>query len=79
MASSSSLSILTLFDTPISLKPNYRHHIVNSIWTLKALDFQVISDEEIIEDAKFGGRFAVSHPSFALSLYRAERKVRTQE
>lgn len=29
------LEILTLFDTPISLSRNYRHHVVNSIVTLK--------------------------------------------
>ena len=34
-----------------------RHHVVNSIWSLKALDRHVISDEEIIEDADFGGKY----------------------
>jgi Leucine-rich repeat (LRR) protein len=29
------LEILTLYDTPLSLKKNYRHHVVNSIWSLK--------------------------------------------
>jgi len=29
------LEILTLHDTPLSLKKNYRHHVVNSIWSLK--------------------------------------------
>jgi hypothetical protein len=34
-----------------------RHHTVNSVWTLKALDNHVISDEEIIEDTVFRGHF----------------------
>ena len=29
------LMALTLYDTPLSLKRNYRHHVVNSIWSLK--------------------------------------------
>ena len=52
-----SLVYLTLFDSPISLKKNYRHCTVNVILTLKALDNHVVSDEEIIEDAKFTKRF----------------------
>ncbi|XP_033098701.1 uncharacterized protein LOC117102517 [Anneissia japonica] len=59
-----SLQVLTLFDTPISLKKSYRHHVVNSIWSLRALDYHVISDEEIIEDAIFGGKFQTMHDNF---------------
>ncbi|XP_041063664.1 leucine-rich repeat and IQ domain-containing protein 3-like [Carcharodon carcharias] len=44
------LIVLTLFDTPVSLAPKYRHNIVNYIWSLKALDNFVIADEEVIED-----------------------------
>lgn len=62
------LMALTLYDTPLSLKRNYRHHVVNSIWSLKALDQHVISDEEIIEDAVFGGRFGTLHPAFRIEL-----------
>ena len=29
------LEYLTLFDSPISIRPSYRHHVVNSIITLK--------------------------------------------
>ncbi|XP_054836349.1 leucine-rich repeat and IQ domain-containing protein 3 [Eublepharis macularius] len=43
------LIALTLFNTPLSLKIAYRHIVVNSIISLKALDYYVISDEEIIE------------------------------
>lgn len=64
MAASPSISILTLYDTPLSLRPNYRHHVVNSLWSLKSLDNYVISDEEIIEDSSFGGRFAPLQPCF---------------
>ncbi|KAH3791615.1 uncharacterized protein LOC127838746 isoform X2 [Dreissena polymorpha] len=63
------LVALTMYDTPLSLKRNYRHHVVNSIWSLKALDNHVISDEEIIEDAVFGGQFAARHPNFRIHLF----------
>ena len=53
----------------ISLKRNYRHHVVNSVWSLKALDSHVVSDEEIIEDAMFGGRYATKHPEFRVTLF----------
>lgn len=62
------LLALTLHDTPLSLKKNYRHHVANSIWTLKALDHYVISDEEIIEDAMFGGEFGTLNPAFRINL-----------
>lgn len=68
LATCPSLMALTLYDTPLSLKRNYRHHVVNSIWSLKALDHHVISDEEIIEDAIFGGRFGTLHPAFRTDL-----------
>ncbi|XP_063714498.1 uncharacterized protein LOC134842203 [Symsagittifera roscoffensis] len=48
-----SIEFLTLFDTPLSIRPSYRHHVVNSITTLKVLDCHVVSDEEVIEDAHF--------------------------
>lgn len=76
MAASSSISILTLHDTPLSLKPNYRHHLVNSLWTLKSLDNYVISDEEIIEDSSFGGRFAPLRSSFYINCSCSLTKVR---
>jgi hypothetical protein len=70
-----SLLALTLYDTPLSLKRNYRHHVVNSIWSLKALDNYVISDEEIIEDAQFGDHFCTMHPNFAITLCPPLRPV----
>ncbi|XP_038649515.1 leucine-rich repeat and IQ domain-containing protein 3-like isoform X2 [Scyliorhinus canicula] len=57
------LVVLTLFDTPVSLAPKYRHNIVNNIWSLKALDNFVVADEEIIEDWPKSDEFK------ALSLY----------
>ncbi|KAK0063567.1 leucine-rich repeat and IQ domain-containing protein 3 [Biomphalaria pfeifferi] len=68
LSSCSYLTLLTLYDTPLALKKNYRHHVVNSIWTLKALDHFVISDEEIIEDAVFNGRFQALSPPFKIIL-----------
>jgi hypothetical protein len=35
LAQVSCLEIVTLYDTPLSLKKNYRHHVVNSLWSLK--------------------------------------------
>lgn len=69
--------ILTLYDTPLSLKRNYRHHVVNSVWSLKALDSYVISDEEIIEDAVFGGKFRAMHQAFRIESIPQMPEVRT--
>jgi len=79
MAASPSISILTLYDTPLSLRPNYRHHVVNSLWSLKSLDNYVISDEEIIEDSSFGGRFAPLQPSFYVRSFCSLTKESTYE
>lgn len=75
-----SLEILTLFDTPVSLRSNYRHHVVNSIFTLKALDDYVISDEEIIEDATFANMFSprLKHFKLELTLPTIEVKIFSQ-
>lgn len=35
LSASESIEILTLYDTPMSLRKNYRHHVVNAIVTLK--------------------------------------------
>ena len=75
MAASTSVSILTLYNTPLSLKANYRHHVVNSMWSLKALDNYVISDEEVIEDAVFHERYSSMEPYFYLPLYVSLSKV----
>ncbi|CAF1002465.1 unnamed protein product [Rotaria sordida] len=63
------VEILTLYDTPLSLKKNYRHHVVNSIWSLKALDTYVIADDEIIEKTNFPEPYAAYSNVFKLNLY----------
>ncbi|KAM9324662.1 leucine-rich repeat and IQ domain-containing protein 3 [Gastrophryne carolinensis] len=65
---------LTLFDTPLSLQKNYRHIVVNSIWSLKALDDCVISDEEIIEDWSLQGRFKALCPELQINMSPTTRK-----
>ncbi|XP_067086378.1 leucine-rich repeat and IQ domain-containing protein 3 [Osmerus mordax] len=67
LANCQNLTALTLYDTPLSLKANYRHCIVNSIWSLKALDNYVISDEEIIENWCLPFRFKSLNPHFYLN------------
>ncbi|XP_069498012.1 leucine-rich repeat and IQ domain-containing protein 3 [Ambystoma mexicanum] len=67
LASCPSLTGLTLFDTPVSLKKRYRHIVVNSILSLKALDNYVISDAEIIEDCNLPARFEPLNPHLFLS------------
>ncbi|XP_073675955.1 uncharacterized protein lrriq3 [Garra rufa] len=63
------LTALTLFDTPLSLKKNYRHCLVNNIWSLKALDNFVISDEEIIQNWVLPFQFKAMKQHFCVSLY----------
>ncbi|XP_078075356.1 leucine-rich repeat and IQ domain-containing protein 3-like [Mustelus asterias] len=62
------LVVLTLFDTPVSLAPKYRHNIVNNICSLKALDHFVIADEEIIEDWPKSDEFKALSLQFYLDL-----------
>jgi hypothetical protein len=71
------LEILTLYDTPLSLKNNYRHHTVNSIQSLKALDDYVISDEEIIEEARLGNNFGTKSQSFRINLAVPRAQVKS--
>lgn len=68
LSCSPSLTILTLYDTPLSLKKNYRHHVVNGIWSLKALDFYVVSDDEIIEDAQMPEKYSALSRNFKVNL-----------
>ncbi|KAF5879899.1 leucine-rich repeat and IQ domain-containing protein 3 isoform X1, partial [Clarias magur] len=66
---SPSLSALTLYETPLSRRRNYRHWVINSIFSLKALDHHVISDEEIIENWKLPLRFKAMTPNLSVRLY----------
>ncbi|XP_074858662.1 leucine-rich repeat and IQ domain-containing protein 3 [Carettochelys insculpta] len=70
---------LTLFDTPLSLRIAYRHIVVNSIFSLKALDYYVISDEEIVEDWKLPPTFKRFSPSLLLDFCTAPSKEATVE
>ncbi|KAM4642176.1 leucine-rich repeat and IQ domain-containing protein 3 [Discoglossus pictus] len=62
------LAGLTLYDTPLSLLKTYRHMVVNTIWSLKALDEYVVSDEEIIEDWHLADRFKALNPNFQINM-----------
>ncbi|XP_034356845.1 leucine-rich repeat and IQ domain-containing protein 3 [Arvicanthis niloticus] len=66
-----SLIGLTMFDCPVSLKKGYRHVLVNSIWPLKALDYHVISDEEIIQNWRLPERFKTFSHNLYFNLYPA--------
>ncbi|KAG9270110.1 leucine-rich repeat and IQ domain-containing protein 3 isoform X1 [Astyanax mexicanus] len=63
------LTALTLYDTPLSLKRNYRHCVVNSLWSLKALDHHVISDQEIVENWCLHPKFKTMASHFSVNLY----------
>jgi hypothetical protein len=69
------LHILTLHSTPLSLVKNYRHHVVNGIMSLQALDEHVVSDEEIIENLRLKGSFQTFSPQLKLHLYTSHCKV----
>ncbi|XP_078687299.1 uncharacterized protein LOC144919665 isoform X1 [Branchiostoma floridae x Branchiostoma belcheri] len=79
LGSCPSLVVLTMYDTPLSLRASYRHHVVNTIWSLKVLDNYLISDEEIIEDSNFGGRFCTLHPSLFINVGPNTRRDATLE
>ncbi|XP_044158308.1 leucine-rich repeat and IQ domain-containing protein 3 [Bufo gargarizans] len=68
LSSCPSLAGLTLYDTPLSLQKSYRHIVVNSIWSLKALDKFVVSDEEIIEDWSLQGKFKALSPDLRINM-----------
>jgi len=75
LAQACRLTILTLYDTPLSLKNNYRHCVVNAIWSLRCLDNCVVSDEEIIEDANFLPQYKPMQPHFCFkSCYLKKNK-----
>lgn len=69
------LTALTLYDTPLSLKKSYRHCLINSIWSLKALDNFIISDEEIIQNWSLPIRFKAMNQHFCVSLYPSTKSV----
>ncbi|XP_037682843.1 leucine-rich repeat and IQ domain-containing protein 3 [Choloepus didactylus] len=73
------LIALTMFDCPVSLKKGYRHVLVNSIWSLKALDHHVISDEEIIQNWHLPERFRTYNHRLFFNICPALRKGSTYE
>ncbi|KAM8791751.1 leucine-rich repeat and IQ domain-containing protein 3 [Rhynchonycteris naso] len=74
-----SLIALTMFDCPVSLKKGYRHVLVNSIWTLRALDHHVISDEEIIQNLHLPERFRTYNQRLFFNFCPALKKGSTYE
>ncbi|KAM9685452.1 leucine-rich repeat and IQ domain-containing protein 3 [Trichechus inunguis] len=79
LSACSNLTALTLFDCPVSLKKGYRHVLVNSIWSLKALDHHVISDEEIIQNWHLPERFRTCNHRLFFNFCPALRKGTTYE
>ncbi|XP_004679575.1 PREDICTED: leucine-rich repeat and IQ domain-containing protein 3 [Condylura cristata] len=73
------LIALTMFDCPVSLKKGYRHVLVNSIWSLKALDNHVISDEEIIQNWHLPERFRTCNHRLYFNFCPALKKGSTYE
>ncbi|XP_058159345.1 leucine-rich repeat and IQ domain-containing protein 3 [Dasypus novemcinctus] len=73
------LIALTMFDCPVSLKKGYRHVLVNSIWSLKALDYHVISDEEIVQNWHLPERFRTYNHRLFFNISPALRKGSTYE
>ncbi|XP_075688954.1 leucine-rich repeat and IQ domain-containing protein 3 [Rhinoderma darwinii] len=74
LSSCPNLIALSLYDTPLSLQKSYRHMVVNSIWSLKALDNFVVSDEEIIEDWNLQGKFKALSPELYINLLPVSSK-----
>ncbi|KAK0155955.1 Leucine-rich repeat and IQ domain-containing protein 3 [Merluccius polli] len=62
------LTGLTLYDSPFSLKGDYRCTVVHSIWSLRALDHHVISDEELA-GLHFPPKFKAFSPNLLVKLY----------
>ncbi|KAM5256411.1 leucine-rich repeat and IQ domain-containing protein 3 [Ctenodactylus gundi] len=73
------LVALTLFDCPVSLKGGYRHVLVNSVLSLKALDRYVISDEEIVQNWQLPERFKICNDRLFFNFCPALRKGTTYE
>ncbi|XP_007947821.1 leucine-rich repeat and IQ domain-containing protein 3 [Orycteropus afer afer] len=79
LSACSNLIALTMFDCPVSLKKGYRHVLVNSIWSLKALDHHVISDEEIIQNWHLPERFRTCNDRLSFNFCPSLRKGTTYE
>lgn len=62
------LVYLTMFSNPISKIKMYRTFMVNCCGSLRGLDLYAVSDEEVIEGARFfrGSRYCTCSPALAL-------------
>lgn len=67
------LTILTCFNNPVEYHPAYRHVCVNSIINLKLLDFYIISDEELIENANFGPKYGRYSDNLKMNILNYEK------
>ncbi|CAL8269145.1 unnamed protein product [Arctogadus glacialis] len=67
LAGCPNLTGLTLYDTPFSLKGDYRCTVVCSVWSLRALDRHVISDQELAS-LHFPPKFKAFSPNLLVNL-----------
>ena len=67
LAGCPNLTGLTLYDTPFSLKGDYRCTVVYSMWSLRALDRHVISDQELAS-LHFPPKFKALSPNLLVNL-----------
>ena len=63
-ASLPKLYVLTAYNNPVTYKQGYRHLLVNTLPNLILLDQYIVSDEELVEKAKFPPKFARFSPNF---------------
>ena len=78
MSALSNLIALTLYNCPISKRNGYRHHTVNTLWSLKALDNYILSDEEIIEGADFKeSPFHSFSPQLRINLNPSDKSIQS--
>ena len=75
LANCPKLTALTIYDTPLSLIDKYRHHVVNTLIVLKALDHYIVADEEIIEDLQSTERFTAFRPQLKINLCPSSNQV----
>ncbi len=64
----SKLTILTLYGNVVEYHPAYRHMLVNTCPSLLLLDFYIVSDQELIENASDWGQFSMYQPGFECTL-----------
>jgi len=75
LSSSPSILYLTLHGNPFSFVASYRPFVVNLLPTIKALDFHVTTDEELIEGGDFPPRFKSCCKEMELPAAIVEREL----